>query len=210
MKVKQLRVGMMATFCYIVGDESSRTCAVIDPAFETRRILNKTRELGFQVIAVINTHAHFDHSGGNGHIIAATGARLYIHELEARQLTGVLARTSARFLGGKGSPSPDVLLKEGDTITIGETSLEVIHTPGHTRGGICLYTVGHVFTGDTLFVQGVGRTDLAGGSWPILLKSIQEKLYTLPGDTIVWPGHDYGPTPYSTIAREQKSNFGTL
>jgi glyoxylase-like metal-dependent hydrolase (beta-lactamase superfamily II) len=110
------------------------------------------------------------------------------------------------MLGGKASPKPDVLLKDNDTVNIGEIRLNVIHTPGHTPGGICLYAPGHIFTGDTLFVGAVGRADLPGGSLKQLLSSIREKIYTLPVDTIVWPGHDYGPLPSSTVQLEIESN----
>ena len=115
-------------------------------------------------------------------------------------------RLFSGLLGGKGSPKPDILLRDGDTIEIGKGSLKVVHTPGHTGGGICLYTEGNVFTGDTLFVGAVGRTDLSGGSMDILLRSIREKIYSLPDDTIIWPGHDYGQYPHSTIEREMKTN----
>jgi glyoxylase-like metal-dependent hydrolase (beta-lactamase superfamily II) len=109
-------------------------------------------------------------------------------------------------MGGKGSPRADCILKDNDIIEIGQSGLKVIHTPGHTKGSVCLYTQGHVFTGDTLFVEAVGRTDLPGGSHSQLLSSIREKLYTLPQDTRVWPGHDYGPTPWSTIGHEKQNN----
>ncbi len=208
--IRQIRVGSMAVFCYIVGDESSKTCALIDPAAETDRILRETENLGFQVTKVINTHGHSDHISGNAQIIAATKAELLIHELEARRLGKITTKAFSRLLGGKGSPPPDRLLKDNDIIQIGQVSLKVIHTPGHTMGGISLYTKGHVFTGDTLFVGAVGRTDLGGGSYLLLLQSIKEKLYTLPPDTIVWPGHDYGVTPSSTIAREKEKNPDTL
>lgn len=208
--VRQIRVGMMATFCYIVGDEPSKTCAVLDPAFEVKKILKETESLGYKLTYIINTHGHLDHTRGNAQIIAATDAKLLIHELDAKKLEKILIRTFSRLLGGKGSPLPDRLLKDGDMIDIGETSLKVIHTPGHTMGGICLYTEGNLFTGDTLFVGAVGRTDLRGGSMLLLIQSIKEKLYTLPDDTIVWPGHDYGVTPNSTIAYEKKTNPQTI
>ena len=209
-KIRQIRVGPMATLCYIIGDEASGTCALVDPAAEAKKILKETEALGLSVTYVINTHGHTDHIGGNAQIIAATNAELLIHELEAKRLEKFLNRAVSRLMGGRGSPSPDRLLKDGDVIHIGEQSLKVLHTPGHTMGGICLYTEGHVFTGDTLFVGGIGRTDLGGGSLFLLLQSIKEKLYTLPGDTVVWPGHDYGPTPHSTIAHERETNLETL
>ena len=196
----------MATFCYLVGDRTSGTCALIDPAFETDRILEKVAENHLRVTHIINTHAHSDHTAGNEAIKAATDARIFIHEQDAGQLAKLLNRTFSRVLGGKGSPKPDVLVKDGDCIQIGDSSLKVLHTPGHTPGGICLYTEGHVFTGDTLFVGAVGRSDLPGGSAKTLLASIREKIYTLPGDTIVWPGHDYGPFPSSTVRQEKETN----
>jgi glyoxylase-like metal-dependent hydrolase (beta-lactamase superfamily II) len=206
MDIKQIRLARMATFCYLVGDRASRTCALIDPAFETDRILEKVEESGYRVTHIINTHAHSDHTAGNGAMKAATDAKILIHEQDAGQLAKLLNRTFSRFLGGKGSPNPDVLLKDNDIIRIGDSSLKVLHTPGHTPGGICLYTEGNVFTGDTLFVGAVGRTDLPGGSVNSLLASIREKIYILPGDTIVWPGHDYGPFPSSTVEQEKNTN----
>ena len=206
MEIKQIRLAKMATFCYLIGDSASRTCALIDPAFETDRILENAGENDFQVTHIINTHAHSDHTAGNEAIKSATDAKIFIHERDAGQLQKLLNRTFSRVLGGKGSPKPDVLLKDNDNINIGDSSLKVLHTPGHTPGGICLYTEGHVFTGDTLFVGAVGRTDLPGGSARTLLTSIREKIYTLPGDTLVWPGHDYGPLPSSTVQQEKETN----
>lgn len=206
MDIKQIRLARMATFCYLVGDPASRTCALIDPAFETDRILEKADETGYRITHIINTHAHSDHTAGNGAIKSATDAKILIHEQDAGRLVKLLNRTFSRVLGGQGSPKPDVLLKDGDRIQIGDSSLKVLHTPGHTPGGICLYTEGHVFTGDTLFVGAVGRTDLPGGSVKTLLTSIREKIYTLPEDTIVWPGHDYGPFPSSTVRQEKDTN----
>ncbi|MDR3603427.1 MAG: MBL fold metallo-hydrolase, partial [Syntrophaceae bacterium] len=110
------------------------------------------------------------------------------------------------MFGAEPSPPPTVLLKDHDLITFGKESVRVIHTPGHTLGGICLYFPGHVITGDTLFVGGVGRTDLPGGSYQVLQNSIRNRLFTLPDDTIVLPGHNYGSTPTSTIGREKREN----
>jgi len=206
MQIKQIRLVKMANFCYLVGDEGSQTCALIDPAFETDRILAEADGLGFKVTHIINTHGHSDHTAGNEAIKAATGAKLLIHADDGRRLGKVLHRTFSRVLGGKGSPRADVLLQNNDIIQIGEIRLKVLHTPGHTPGGICLYSEGHVFTGDSLFVGAVGRTDLPGGSMKQLLNSIHEKVYALPGNTVVWPGHDYGPTPCSTVQQEKESN----
>ena len=200
----------MANFCYLVGDETLKTCALIDPAFETDRILAAAGDLGYRVTHIINTHGHSDHTAGNEAIKTATGAKVLIHAVDANRLGKVVHKTFSRILGGKGSPAPDVLLNDNDLIQIGDgTNLRVIHTPGHTPGSICLYSDGHIFTGDTLFVGAVGRTDLPGGSSKQLLTSIQEKIYTLPGSTIVWPGHDYVPYPSSTIEQEKQTNSFT-
>ena len=206
MTVKQILLSKMEVFCYIIADDDSRKCALIDPAFDTDRILAEVSREGLQVAGVINTHGHSDHCAGNSAIIEATGATLYIHHADAKKLGGLTSSAFSRLLGGRRSPGPDVLLKNGDSIDIGNTRLTVIHTPGHTPGGACIYMPGHVFTGDTLFVGAVGRTDLPGGSMRQLLDSIRQKIYTLPGDTRVWPGHDYGDFPYSSVEQEKQTN----
>jgi len=196
----------MANFCYLIGDEGSKTCALIDPAFETDRILAEGQNLGYKITHIVNTHGHSDHTAGNRAIKTATGADLLIHALDAGRLGKVLHSTFSRVLGGEGSPGADVLLQDSDVIQIGAVHLKVLHTPGHTPGSVCLYTEGHVFTGDTIFVGAVGRTDLPGGSMKQLVSSIHEKIYTLPGNTVVWPGHDYGPAPSSTVQQEKDTN----
>ncbi len=196
----------MANFCYRVGDTSTQTCAVIDPAFDAKKILRQAQDGGYTITHVINTHGHSDHTSANAALIEATGAQLCIHRADAEQVTKLLSRALSRLMGGKGSPRPTRLLEDSDIIEIGNSSLRVIHTPGHTPGSICLYGDGHLFTGDTLFVGAVGRTDLPGGSARQLLASIREKLYTLPPETRVWPGHDYGEAPVSTIEREMRTN----
>jgi hydroxyacylglutathione hydrolase len=206
MVVHQIKVGKMAVFCYLIGDEDSKTCALVDPAFETEKVLMKVEKEGYQVTHVINTHGHSDHTSGNADIIHQTGAALLIHKLDSVRLTKALHKVFSRMLGGKGSPPPDRLLEQGDVVEIGSTTLTVIHTPGHTPGSICLYSPGHILTGDTLFVGAVGRTDLPGGSYRQLVSSIRKNIYSLPGDTIMWPGHDYGPSSRSTILHEQRTN----
>ena len=210
MIVEQIKLPKMDTFCYIIEDENSKTCALIDPAFDTKRILDKVNELGVTVTHVINTHGHSDHTAGNAAIISVTNAKLFIHKEDAVNMNKFLSRTFSRLLGGKGSPKPDVLLEDNQRIKIGDTVLKVIHTPGHTPGSICLYIRGHLFTGDTLFVGSMGRTDLSGGSAEQILSSIHEKIYTLPGDTLIWPGHDYGSAPHSTVENEEETNPYTV
>jgi len=196
----------MLVLCYAVADEESSTCALIDPAFEVGRILSEIDRKRYRVTHVINTHGHSDHTAGNAAVKRATGARILIHELDAARMTTAVNRGLSMLLGGRPSPEPDGLLKHGDRIAIGASSLEVIHTPGHTPGSICLYSEGHLFTGDTLFVGGVGRSDLPGGSSEALARSIRERIYSLPPQTVVWPGHDYGSNPSSTVEREMRAD----
>jgi len=206
MRIEQIKLSRMATFCYLVGDEASGSAALIDPAFDVARIVESATKTGYTITHVINTHHHADHSAGNAEVIRSTRAKLYIHEHDAAALTKISGKAFARMMGGKGSPPPDRRLIDGDLLRIGAIELRVLHTPGHTPGSICLYTPGHLFTGDTLFVCAVGRTDLPGGSARKLAASIRNRIYTLPDDTIIWPGHDYGERPSSTIFYEKNNN----
>jgi glyoxylase-like metal-dependent hydrolase (beta-lactamase superfamily II) len=142
---------------------------------------------------------------GNADMVKKTGAKIIIHEEDAKHLTRMPSDLLMMFRA-KPSPPADILVKEGDLIQVGKVSLKVIHTPGHSPGGMSLYVDGMVFTGDSLFVGSVGRTDFPGSSWEVLETSIRKKLYVLPGDTMVLPGHNYGPTPTSTIQAEKRHN----
>ena len=206
MIIEQLALRKMALFAYLAADPQTLEAVVVDPAFDTAAILARINAAGYRISAVVNTHAHPDHTAGNAAMTAATGAGVAIHEADADRLGRLAHRVFARLLGGRGSPPAAWRLKDGDLIPVGREHLEVIHTPGHTPGGICLFTPGHLITGDTLFVGGVGRTDLPGGSAPVLLRSIRERIYVLADDTRVWPGHDYGPAPSSSIGREKREN----
>lgn len=206
MILEQILVTNMVVFCYLVADEATRTAALIDPAGDFDLIFDAINKHNVTVTKVINTHGHFDHTSGNDFIIKQTGAELLIHELEAKSLRSMVNRVLSRINGGTRSPDPVRLLKDGDVIEIGSVKLKVIHTPGHTEGSICLYTPGHVFTGDTLFTEGMGRTDLPGGSYKKIMESITKKILALPDDTIIWPGHHYGRFPKSTV-REQKRYY---
>ena len=205
MFIKQLQVGHMAVFAYLVGDTVTGDALVIDPADNAQEIIAVAKQNKLQINYIINTHGHVDHIGGNAEMQKLTGAKIIVHEDDAIMLTSTPAMMLKMF-GAKQSPPADILVKDGMIISTGNIELKVIHTPGHSPGGICLYTPGYVFTGDTLFVEAVGRTDLPGGSWQIMYNSIQTKLFTLPDDTKVMPGHNYGRTPTSTIGHEKKHN----
>ncbi len=206
MIVEQYEVGDFSVFCYLVGDEETGEGLFIDPSAETDRLLSEAKSRGIEKIRyVVNTHSHIDHVMGNEAMVKKTGAEIVIHEKDS----GSLLKTPAYFLEmfrATAPPPADLLVKEGDVIQVGKVKLKVLHTPGHSPGGICLYLDGMVFTGDTLFVGAVGRTDFPGCSWEALESSIRNKLYTLPGETVVFPGHNYGTRPTSTIQQEKRHN----
>jgi hydroxyacylglutathione hydrolase len=205
MFVKQIQVGHMAVFAYLVGDPEQGEGLVIDPAANVDGILNLARENNLSIKYIVNTHGHVDHMTGNAEMKTKTGAQLIVHKDDA-ELVMFTPLPLFKMHGAEKSPYPDIMVNDGDVITVGAISLKVIHTPGHTLGGISLYAQGYVFTGDTLFVEAVGRTDFPGGSQRMLRHSIMEKLFTLPDDTIVMPGHNYGRMPSSTIGHEKIYN----
>mgnify|MGYP000002904566 CR=1 FL=1 len=203
MLIEQLLVTAMDVFCYLLVCEKTQEAVLIDPAGDFDDVMQAIHNHNARVIYIINTHGHFDHTSGNSKMIELTGAQLLIHEDDIDQLTGITNRLMARFNKGSASPKPMRTLHDGDIIKFGKEQLEVIHTPGHTPGSICLYTPGHVFTGDTLFTEGMGRTDLPGGSYKQIMESIY-RILSLPDDTIIWPGHHYGRFPKSTVAEQKR------
>ncbi|PIE60184.1 MAG: MBL fold metallo-hydrolase [Desulfobulbus propionicus] len=205
MHVQQLIVGMMGVCTYIVSCEKTKKAAIIDPGGDEARILSYCRENELNVQYIINTHGHPDHVCGNGPIQKDTGARIIMHEADIRYFGDPQLKQYFSGLGLPESPPADVVIQDGDTITIGEEVIEVIHTPGHSPGGVCLYTPPHLFTGDTLFVGAIGRTDFPQCSMKELIQSITSRLLSLPTETIVWPGHGYGGSQ-STIGEEKRSN----
>jgi glyoxylase-like metal-dependent hydrolase (beta-lactamase superfamily II) len=195
----------MAVFAYIVGDQERGEGLVIDPAGAVDGIIKTAKENGIGIKYIVNTHGHVDHMTGNAEMKTKTGAQIFVHKDDA-ELLMFMPSAVFRLHGAEKSPYPDIIVNDGDDIRVGDISLKVIHTPGHTLGGISLYREGYVFTGDTLFVEAVGGTDFPGGSWPVLRHSIMEKLFTLPDDTKVMPGHNYGRTSSSTIGHEKAHN----
>jgi glyoxylase-like metal-dependent hydrolase (beta-lactamase superfamily II) len=205
MVVHQLIVGSMGVCCYIVGCEKTKEAAVIDPGGNEEAILSKLEEDGLALKYIIATHGHADHVCCNRVLKERTGAKIIMHTEDATFFERQEILDFFSVLGLEHSPTPDIQVHDGDTIEVGEEKFTVIHTPGHSPGGISLYNAPHLFTGDTLFAGGVGRTDFPGGDHHTLFESINSKLFVLPDETIVWPGHGYGGSS-STIGDEKVGN----
>jgi len=201
MILKKLVVGPLASNCYIIGSESNKEGMIIDPGDEAEVILSQVKDLGLEIRSIVLTHGHIDHIGALKEVKKATGAEVAIHTDEAKSLQG----QSSSTLLGLSYPTPlppDRLLQDGDSLDIGDLHFLVLHTPGHSPGGICPLGEGVVFSGDTLFNCGIGRTDLPGGNSSQLMNSIHTKLMVLPDSTIVYPGHG----PETTIGAERRGN----
>ncbi len=203
MILQTIPAGMNQTNCYIVGCEETKQGAVIDPGGEGKRLVREIERSGLDVRYVLITHAHFDHIGGIADVVEATGAKLAIHPNE-RPLLENGGGASMWGLKVTPSPPPDVALSDGQIIEVGQLTFEVLLTPGHSPGGVSFYEAegGMAFVGDVLFSNGIGRTDLHGGDWETLMRSIKEVLFALPEETVIYPGHG----PKTTVGREKRTN----
>ena len=199
MILKKLVVGPFASNCYIVGSESTKEGIIIDAGADTRQILKIVNDLGLNIRFIVLTHGHPDHIGAVKGVKEATGAEVAIHADDARSLRRLSLSTIYNL---SSPPPPDRLLKDGDSIDVGDLHFSVLHTPGHSPGGICLLGHGVVFSGDTLFNNSIGRTGFPSSSHHQLMDSIYTKLMILPDNTIVCPGHG----PDTTIGTERRSN----
>ncbi|MFK5926166.1 MAG: MBL fold metallo-hydrolase [Desulfuromusa sp.] len=197
-----LPTGPLEVNCYIIGCEDTRKAAVVDPGGHVDRILALLEKHELKAVMIINTHGHFDHVGGNRNLLEATGAELIIHHADRMLLDQARDHAAVYGLQAESSPAPTRELSGGETLEVGKLSLQVIHTPGHSPGGICLYVDNTLLVGDTLFAGSIGRTDLPGGDHQLLIRGIKEKLLPLPDDTKVFPGHG----PMTTIGQEKLRN----
>ncbi len=197
-------VGHLGVNCFVLGCEQTGMGVVVDPGADGEEILALVAKRGLKIEKIINTHGHFDHIGANKVVKDATGAELLIHEQDTPYLNKAAEVATMYGLRADNSPIPDRFLTDEMELTFGNCRMTVLHTPGHTPGGCCLYfpEEGKVITGDTLFAESVGRTDLPGGSSETLINSIRTKLLPLPGETSVYPGHG----PESSIAHEKRHN----
>jgi len=177
----------MANFTYVVADEKTRLAAVIDPSWDLEKVIDILKTNEFKLQYIINTHTHFDHVLGNEQLVTLTGAKIIMHK--------------------NSTLDKDITVDDGDTIQLGNLNMKVIHTPGHSKDAICLLVENRLFTGDTLFVGNCGRIDLPGASAAELHESLFGKLVKLDDSIEIYPGHDYGSKPYSTIGDEKRTNY---
>lgn len=205
--IEQIPSGPFAVNTYILACPETMKGAVIDPAGEDEAILERIGEMGINILFILNTHGHSDHIMANNSFKNALSCPVCLHEKDAEffQDPGV-CRMVERELGVFCPAEPDILLHEGQVLEIGKFLVKTLHTPGHTPGSVCFLAENNLFTGDTLFVEGAGRTDLPGGSLDELISSIEKQILPLPKETRIWPGHDYGTSPTSTLEREMEEN----
>jgi len=202
--IKHLTLGMLMTNCYILACEKTKEAVVIDPADsdEVDKILMTLAESKLKLKYIINTHGHFDHVSGNKRLKQATSAPILIHKLDAPMLPRLAIDAGIFGLSAENSPPADQFIDEGNFINFGEISLKVFHTPGHTQGGISLYTNHKAFVGDTLFMGSIGRTDFPGGNFDVLISSIKNKLFMLGDNVEIYSGHG----PITNIKQEKRFN----
>ncbi len=192
---KQISVGPMQNFSYILADENSKEAVVVDAGWDIDNIINIASKESLKITKIILTHYHYDHVQRTNELADKTQAVVYFHESEFEEIKSSIKIREIKI----------IKLKNNDVIKIGNIKIKVIHTPGHTNGSICLLVNNKIITGDTLFVNAIGRTDLPGGNAINLFESL-EKLKNLDDNVEVYPGHDYGNVQFSTIGDEKKNN----
>jgi hydroxyacylglutathione hydrolase len=206
LQITSAPTGPLGVVTYLVACPESGEALLIDPGGPAPELAATLRRQNWRLRWIVNTHGHADHTAGNDLWTAETGAPIVMHRLDWEFFRTPAMQAAARAEGFPPLTRADVLVVDGDRIALGDGEALVIHTPGHSPGAICLYFPGHLFTGDTLFVGAAGRTDLPGASLDQLIASLEAKIMPLPDDTRIWPGHDYGDTPTSTLGEEKATN----
>jgi glyoxylase-like metal-dependent hydrolase (beta-lactamase superfamily II) len=205
--IHRIPVGPYKVNCYLVACPATLQTAIIDPGGDPEMILETLHRQGLIPRYLLNTHAHGDHGLANAALRQTLGLPLGLHPADVNFFAQADNRaTHFRELGMAPCGPADLLLRDGQHLPLGRLTIKVLHTPGHSPGSVCYYLPGHLFSGDTLFVGDVGRTDLTGGKLETLLASLRDRILPLPDATIIHPGHDYGETPTSTLAWEKREN----
>jgi hydroxyacylglutathione hydrolase len=200
-----LPVGMLACNCSVLGDENTGEAVVIDPGDEVEKVMDVLAQHKLHARYIVATHAHLDHVGGVEQLQQATGAAVLMHEADLPLYDNLGMQAEMLGMSAPGIAEVDRFLNEGDTLACGSMTLEVMHTPGHSSGGLSLHLAGdrrRLFSGDTLFQGSIGRTDLWGGSYQEILRSLRTRLLIFPNETPVFPGHG----PATTIGEEKLHN----
>lgn len=199
---KRLQTGIYGTNCYILGDRETKEALVLDPGGDLEDIAGIINKESLAVKYILLTHGHGDHLGAADDLRKITGAQLAVHKADLEMVKDAQKNMSKSTGGKEVTFEPDLLLEDGQVIQLGAMEFKVLHTPGHTKGSVCFLAGENLFSGDTLFRASVGRTDLYGGSHEQLIRSIRRKLFILPENTEVYPGHGAA----TTIGYEKRSN----
>ncbi|HNV86046.1 MAG TPA: MBL fold metallo-hydrolase [Candidatus Omnitrophota bacterium] len=202
--LRQLAIGPMENFAYLVGDLSTKECFAVDPAWDVSAILDAAEKDGMRITGVLATHAHYDHLNAAAELLRETGGKIYIHEEEIEFLKKAGARSGGIFVNA--APESIVPVRDREKVRIGHVEVQCLHTPGHTPGSQCFLAGKNLITGDTLFVDYCGRCDLPGGSPERLHESLSKKLAALDDEIVLYPGHNYSNRPAARLGDEKKTN----
>ncbi len=206
MILREFTVGPLQVRAYILACEDTLKAIIIDPAGSEKQLADNIKSLGLDLIAIVNTHGHPDHTCGNKRMKELTGAPVLMHRADDELFRDPGVVAMFRAWGFEPAPPADGYFEDGQVLNVGNLSFEIMHTPGHSPGSVCIYGQGVIVTGDTLFIDAIGRTDLPGGDYNVLMNSLRTRILPLPDDTLVLPGHDYGPKPTDTLGGQKKTN----
>ncbi|MEN8907813.1 MAG: MBL fold metallo-hydrolase [Clostridiales bacterium] len=207
MIIKQLNVGYLDQLAYIVGCNKTNKGVIIDPGGKVDKILTEVKNYNLDIKLILNTHSHIDHTLGNDLIKKSTNAKIVIHRFEKELIDNGENIFDIPTYKYAPSPPADIIIDKEQDLIVGDLKIRVIHTPGHTPGGLCYLIGDNLFTGDTIFVGDTGRTDLPGGDRKLLGKTLRRVMKMFDDDVSIWPGHDIGKKPFSTIGYEKKHNI---